>query len=364
MALGVLDRDLAPLAGRVVGQHLLGDPHVGLHALWAAGPGLIDQEVLQAPVEAALEDRLLVVAVLGQTLDLGLLDGQRALVLLDAAARENPDLDHGTRDPRGHPKRGVAHVRGLLAEDRAQKLLLRGHRRFALGGHLADQDVAGADLGADIDDARFVEVVQRVLADVRDVPGDLLLAEFCVARHDLELLDMDRGEDVVAHDALGDQDGVLEVVALPRHEGDQDVATQRQLAQVRGRAVGDDVAALDLVADPDQRPLVDAGVLVRALELQQVIDVDGLLAARGFLGDPDHDAGRVDLIDHARALGRDGHARIARHRLLHAGADQGRLGLKQRHRLALHVGAHERAVGVVVLEERDERRGDRHQLLG
>ena len=48
---------------------------------------------------------------------------------------------------------------------------------------------------------------------------------------------------------------------------------------------------------------------------------------------------------------------------LEAGADERRLGAQQRHRLALHVGAHQRAVGVVVLEERDQRRGHRHQLL-
>ena len=72
---------------------------------------------------------------------------------------------------------------------------------------------------------------------------------------------------------------------------------------------------------------------------------------------------RVDLVDHARAAGDDGDAAIARHRLLHAGADQRRLGADQRHRLALHVRAHQRAVGVVVLEERDQRRGDRDELL-
>ena len=55
---------------------------------------------------------------------------------------------------------------------------------------------------------------------------------------------------------------------------------------------------------------------------------------------------------------------VARHHLLHAGADQRRLGLDEGHGLALHVGAHQRAVGVVVLEERDQRRGDRHELLG
>ena len=35
----------------------------------------------------------------------------------------------------------------------------------------------------------------------------------------------------------------------------------------------------------------------------------------------------------------------------------------ERHGLALHVRAHEGAVGVVVLEERDQRRGDRDQLV-
>ena len=47
----------------------------------------------------------------------------------------------------------------------------------------------------------------------------------------------------------------------------------------------------------------------------------------------------------------------------HAGADERRIGLHERHGLALHVRAHERAVRVVVLEERDERRGHRHELL-
>ena len=51
------------------------------------------------------------------------------------------------------------------------------------------------------------------------------------------------------------------------------------------------------------------------------------------------------------------------HDALEAGAHDRRLAAQQRHRLALHVRAHQRAVGVVVLEERDERRGHRHQLL-
>ena len=78
----------------------------------------------------------------------------------------------------------------------------------------------------------------------------------------------------------------------------------------------------------------------------------------------DDDTGRVDLVDDARAPSGDGGAGIAGHNAFHAGADQRRIGAHQRHGLTLHVRAHQRAVGVIVLEERDQRRGDRNQLLG
>ena len=64
------------------------------------------------------------------------------------------------------------------------------------------------------------------------------------------------------------------------------------------------------------------------------------------------------------ALAEHDRAGVAGHDALEAGADERRLAAEQRHGLALHVRAHQRAVGVVVLEERDERRGHRHQLLG
>ena len=48
---------------------------------------------------------------------------------------------------------------------------------------------------------------------------------------------------------------------------------------------------------------------------------------------------------------------------LHSGPDIRSLGAQQRNRLALHIRTHERAVGVVVFKEGDERSGDRDQLL-
>ncbi len=88
----------------------------------------------------------------------------------------------------------------------------------------------------------------------------------------------------------------------------------------------------------------------------------------------DDDLLGVHVLDLA-GLGRDDHvAGVDRRAALHAGADERRLRLEQRHGLCLHVRAHQRAVGVVVLEEGDQRRrhrpdlgrGDVHQvdLLG
>ena len=77
----------------------------------------------------------------------------------------------------------------------------------------------------------------------------------------------------------------------------------------------------------------------------------------------DDDAFGVDVIDHAIALRCYHGARVARSHLLHSGADVWRLGTEQWYRLALHVRTHQRAVRVIVLEERDQRSGHRNQLL-
>ena len=62
-------------------------------------------------------------------------------------------------------------------------------------------------------------------------------------------------------------------------------------------------------------------------------------------------------------LGDDQRAGVAGDLLLQAGADERRLRPEQRHRLALHVRAHQGAVGVVVLEERDQGGGRADDLV-
>jgi len=150
----------------------------------------------------------------------------------------------------------------LFAEDGAQQALLRGEIGLSLGGDLAHQDVARADFRADGDDAALVQILQRVVAHAGDVPGDLLGAQLGVAGVALVFLNMDGGKNVLHDQALGNQDGVLVVVAFPGHKSDQDVLAQRNFALAGGGAVGQHVALLHPLAQRHDGPLIYAGALV------------------------------------------------------------------------------------------------------
>ena len=77
------------------------------------------------------------------------------------------------------------------------------------------------------------------------------------------------------------------------------------------------------------------------------------IARLEVFGGADHDPHRVDLVDHAAAAGNDRRAGVERDLFFDAGADEGRVRLQERHGLTLHVRAHQRAVRVIVLKERD-----------
>ena len=289
--------------------HRLGGQRLAL-AQQALAAELVEQVGAQRAAEQHLHDALLgllvqdadlVLLVLLHGVELFLLDRLGPVVLLDALAGEDLDADDDALDARRADQRGVADVAGLLAEDGPQQLFFRGQLGLALGRDLADQDVARLDVGADADDAAVVEIAEVGLRDVGDVAGDFLGPELGVAGLDLELLDVDRGVVVLFDRLLGHQDGVLEVVAAPRHEGDQHVAAEGQLAQLGAGPVGQHLALVHPLPHRDDRLLVDAGVLVRALELGQGVDVGPHLLA-GVLAalDADDDAGAVDEVDGAR----------------------------------------------------------------
>ncbi len=119
----------------------------------------------------------------------------------------------------------------------------------------------------------LVQIAQHRFADVRNIARDFFRTQLGVARFDLEFFDVDGGVVVLLHHLLGDQDRVFKVVAAPRHEGHQHVASQRQLALIGARTVGDDLSLHHALRPSYDGLLVDAGVLVRALELGELVDV-------------------------------------------------------------------------------------------
>ena len=311
---------------RVLGEHGLGNFDSRCHTSGPANCDLAEHQLLQPSGKAALKDPAFVVAVLCKPLDLRALDRKRAFVLIDTAPGENAHFYNCARNSGRQPQRSVAHVGSLFAENRTQQLFLGRHRRLALRSDLPDEDIARLHLGADINDARLVEVLQCLFADIRDIAGDLLLTELGVARHDLELFDMDRGKYVVGDDPLGDQDRILEVIPVPRHECAQHIPTEGKLTQSCRGAIRDDVACHHVLTDFDKRLLGDASVLVRALKLKEIVNVDARGSARGLFGRADDDAGSVDLIDDARPASDNCHPGIAGDGPLHTRTNERGLG--------------------------------------
>jgi hypothetical protein len=88
---------------------------------------------------------------------------------------------------------------------------------------------------------------------------------------------MDRRIDIFLHDPFTDKDRVLKVVR-PKASGHDRITSQGQLAHFSGWTVRNHVARLNLVHDNNQS-LVNTGVLIGALILDQIVDIDTCIRA-------------------------------------------------------------------------------------
>ena len=175
---------------------------------------------------------MLVVEVFLDLLQLASFDRQCPRILVHAITGKHPDIDNGSVHPGRDPQGSVLNIRCLLAKNSAQQLFFRCQLGFALWRDLAHQDIAGIDFRPDKGDSRFVEIGQRRIADIGNIRADFFGAQLGIARHTSQLFDVDRGKAILVDQALRDQDGILEVVAVPRHERDHQVLSQRQFAHV------------------------------------------------------------------------------------------------------------------------------------
>ncbi len=340
---------------------------VGLLVMEIGSDDLAAHQLLEALGALVEQDPFLVIEVSLQSLSLVGLDRQRTGILLNSLAREHPRSDDGADDAWRTAERCVLDLASFVTEDCPQQLFFRGKLNISLGNHFADKDVVGTHGCTDADDAAFIEVAKVALRYVRDVARDLLRSQLRITRIDAEFLHVERSVVVVLDELLAHQDGVFKVVPAPRHEGHQNIATEGELSVVSTRAVRQNLALLDPIPDLNDRLLINAGVLVRPAELDQLVDVrtdlagEFLLVARVL--DPDDDALGVDRIDDSVSLAKDNRSGIASCDPLHARADDRRIGLQQWDGLPLHVGSHQGTVCIVVLQERNQTCGDGHELL-
>ena len=91
--------------------------------------------------------------------------------------------------------------------------------RLALGGNLAHQDIVRPDLGADADDAVFVQFAQAFLADV-GISRVISSGPSLVSRASTSCFSMWMEVNLSSSTRRSaDDDGVFVVVAFPAHEG-------------------------------------------------------------------------------------------------------------------------------------------------
>jgi len=187
-------------------------------------------------------------------------------------ARENLDgVDDASATMR-NPQRRIFAFLGLLGENRHEELFFWGRLGLAFRRDFSDEDIALFDFGARHDDAALIEEGFRFFADVRDIAGDFFGAKLGIPALEFVFFDVDRGEGIFFHHPLRHDDGVFVVVTVPGHIGDQDVLAERKLAIPHRGAIGNDLTGFDIIAHLDDRGLVDAGPLVRAVEFLEVID--------------------------------------------------------------------------------------------
>ncbi|CAI8428686.1 MAG: Uncharacterised protein [Synechococcus sp. MIT S9220] len=169
---------------------------------------------------------------------------------------------------------------------------------------------------------------------------------------------MHRGVEVVVDQTLTHKDCVLVVVTLPGHVSDQHVLTKSDLTAFTGGTIGKHLTHDHRVSLANNRTLVQTGVLIRTLVLLEEM---GVFETFFVLH---HNRGGINEGDGAIHPGDRDHPRVAGNLGFQACSDQRTLRTQQRHSLTLHVGAHQCAVGVVVLQERDQGGSNRDHLHG
>ncbi len=281
-------------------------------------------------------------------------DTWRQLIVVLAA--EDLDVDNLALLAVRYAQRRVANFACLLAEDSAQQAFLSRELRLAFRRDFADEDIAWTYVSTNRDNAFFVEVLEGIFGNIRDVARDFFRPELRVTGITFVFFDMDGRVDIALDKILRQKDSILVVVTFPRHVSNDDVVAESEFAVVCSRTISNRLLLLYFIAFIDNRDLVDAGTLVGTQEFLQFIMIEFAIFRA------DIDVVCRDFLDDTGMLGKDHDTRVAGCLVLHARTNERSLRAQERNSLTLHVRTHQGTVRIIVFEEWNHRRSNREDL--
>ena len=105
------------------------------------------------------------------------------------------------------------------------QFFFRSQRGFSLRSHFTDQNVSGLHFCTDVNDAGFVQTVNLVLTQVRNIARNFFAAELGITGLNRKLFNVDGRIAVISNHFFTHHHRVFVVVSVPRHEGNNHVLT-------------------------------------------------------------------------------------------------------------------------------------------
>ena len=274
---------------------------------------------------------------------------------------------HHTIQWRRSFQRSILHITGFITENGTQQLLFGRRIALTLRSNLTDHNITRLNAGTDADNTILIQIFSSFFAYIRNISRQLFHSTFRFTHFQWELFHMDWGQNIFAYHALVQYNGILIVIAFPWHVSHQKVLTQSQfslLGRITFRQNVPGFYALAFIAD---RTKVNRHILVCTTELRDAVFFQRRLETYElffFRTVVQNTNGRsVHIFNHAITLSRNHRTGILTYLFFYTGTYNRRFATQQRHGLAHHVWTHQRTVRVVMLQERNQRCGNRSNLL-
>ncbi len=168
----------------------------------------------------------MVIQVLLGPFDFRTLNFHGPFVFLHPVPGKHLNVNHCTVHAGTGSERSILDIGCLFSKNGPKKLFFRSQLGFTLWCDLSDQDISRLDFGTDMNNPRFIKFGKRFFANVGNIRSNLFGSQLGIPSHAGFFLDMDRCEAVFFDHPMGNQDRVLEVVAIPGHERDEQVLAE------------------------------------------------------------------------------------------------------------------------------------------